>query len=65
MANKIINSGLVLSAILVCFIVQNATATEDVVIQILSKRFVNKLSDKYISFSIDAKDLQKGLNGSA
>lgn len=53
------------SVILAAFIVQNVIATDDVSIQIISKRFLNQISDKYISFTIDPKQLLKALNSSS
>lgn len=53
------------SVILAILAIQNVWATDDVSIQIISKRFNNHISDEFISFSIDPKDLLKTLNGSA
>lgn len=53
----------VLSIVLV-FASQSVVGFEDVVIQIFSKKLINVVSDKFISFSIDPKELLEICDGS-
>lgn len=51
-------------SVLTAFAIQQVSSTEDIVIQIFSRRFINIVSDKYVSVSIDPKDMIKIVNGS-
>lgn len=51
-------------SVLMAFAIQQVNSTEDIVIQILSRRFINIVSDKYVSVSIDPRDMIKIVNGS-
>lgn len=54
---------IVFSVLMACTI-GLANSTEDILIQILSRKFINTISDKYVSASIDPKDMIKIVNGS-
>lgn len=53
------NRGFHLAFAFCCFVVLGVCRADDVVVQMFSKKILNEISDKYISYSVDPNDLLK------